>query len=77
MKPDLRSRISLRSIRATKRRNRVTEERKTGPTPALSLDRTGFALDMSAFLQARDPFAIVRTTERGRKNAPRDGRAWP
>ena len=49
MEPDLRSRISLRSIQATKRRNRVTEDRKTGPTPALSLDRTGFALHVTVF----------------------------
>jgi hypothetical protein len=55
----------------------VTEDRKAGPTPALSLDRTGFALDVTAFLQARDPFAIVRMTKRGRKSAPRDGRVWP
>jgi hypothetical protein len=32
MEPDLRSRISLRSLRATKRRNRVMEDRKPGPT---------------------------------------------
>src|ERR1700731_3669310 len=31
MEPNLRSRISLRSIRATKRRNCETEERKPGP----------------------------------------------
>ena len=77
MEPNLRSRISLRSIQATKRRSRVTEERKPGPTPALSLDRTGFALDVTIFLPACDPFAIVRTTERGRNNAPRDGGVWP
>jgi len=77
MEPDFCSRISLRSIRATKRRNRVTEERKAGPTPALSLDQTGFAIDVTIFLQACDPFAIVRTTERGRKNAPRNGGVWP
>jgi hypothetical protein len=41
------------------------------------LDRTGFALDVTTFLQARDPLAIVRTKKRGRKNAPRDGRVWP
>jgi hypothetical protein len=44
-------------IRATKP---GTEERKPGPTPVLSLDRTGFALDVTTFLQARDPFAIAR-----------------
>ena len=77
MEPDLRSRISLRSIQATKLRNgeaRVTEDRKAGPTPALSLDRTGFALDVTAFLQARAPFALRAHNERGRQSAPRDGR---
>jgi hypothetical protein len=33
---------------------RVTDERKAGPTPALSLDRTGFALDVNTILQARE-----------------------
>jgi hypothetical protein len=28
---------------------RVTDERKAGPTPALSQDRTGFALDVNTF----------------------------
>jgi hypothetical protein len=51
--------------------------KKDRPTPALSFDRTGFAIDVTIFLQACDPFAIMRTTERGRKNAPRDGRVWP
>src|ERR1700722_16820293 len=55
----------------------VTEHRKPGPTPALSLDRTGFARNVTTFLPARDPSAIVRTRKRGRKNAPRDGRVWP
>ena len=50
---------------------------KARPHPCPSLDRTGFAIDVTIFLQACDPFAIVRTTERGRKNAPRDGRVWP
>jgi hypothetical protein len=54
-----------------------TEDRKTGPTPALSLHRTGFALDVTTFLQTRDPFSIVRGMKRGRKSAPRDGRGWP
>jgi hypothetical protein len=27
----------------------VTEDRKAGTTPALSLDRTGFALDVTVF----------------------------
>jgi hypothetical protein len=27
----------------------ITEERKSGPTPALSLDRTGFAIDLTVF----------------------------
>ncbi|HLN40285.1 MAG TPA: hypothetical protein VK337_21070 [Xanthobacteraceae bacterium] len=54
-----------------------TDERKTGATPALSLDRTGFALDVTTFLQTRDPFSIVRGMKRGHKSAPRDGRVWP
>ena len=41
------------------RRNRNSEERKTGPTPDLSLDRTGFALDVTVFYLAR---AIVRAS---------------
>src|SRR5579864_2226185 len=45
----------------------ATEDRKTGPTPAPSLDRTGFALDVITFLPARDP--IARIINRGRKNA--------
>jgi hypothetical protein len=58
-------------------RNGLNGRTKARPTPALSLDRTGFAIDVTIFLQACDPFAIVRTIERGRKNAPRDGRVWP
>jgi hypothetical protein len=38
---------------------RVTDERKAGPTPALSLDRTGFALDVNTILQARE---IIRAS---------------
>jgi hypothetical protein len=53
-----------------------TDERKAGTTPALSLDRTGFAL-ADDIMPVRDPIAIVRTVKRGRKSAPRDGRAWP
>ena len=64
MEPDLRSRISLRSIQATKRRNRVTEDRKAGPTPDFPFSRTGFAIDVTAFLQARDPFAVARRKTR-------------
>jgi hypothetical protein len=30
---------------------RVTDERKAGPTPALSLDRTGFAIEVTVFFQ--------------------------
>jgi hypothetical protein len=56
---------------------RVTDERKAGPTRALSLDRTGFALDVSTFLQARDPIAIVGMMKLGAKARRGNGRAWP
>jgi hypothetical protein len=39
---------------------RVTDERKAGPTPTLSLDRTGFALDVSTFWQARENISASR-----------------
>src|SRR5580658_9620996 len=55
-------------------RNRNNGRPKDRPTPALSLDRTGFAIDVTTFLQARDRIAIVRTMKLARKNAPRDGR---
>jgi hypothetical protein len=54
-----------------------TDERKAGTTPALSQDRTGFAPDVTTFLQARDPFAIVRMMELGAKTRRGSGRAWP
>ncbi len=41
-----RSRIALRSIRATKP---GTEERKTGPTPGFLLSKAGFAFDVIVF----------------------------
>ena len=52
-----------------------TEERKAGPTPALSLDRTGFALDVTTFLQARDPFATARRKKLGRDTRSENGNA--
>jgi hypothetical protein len=75
MEPNHRSRISLRSTRATKRRNHVTEDRMAGPTPALSLDRTGFAFDVTTFLQAREPFALLAQNKLGRQDAPENGGA--
>jgi hypothetical protein len=39
---------------------RVMDERKAGTTPALSLDRTGFALDVSIFWQARENISASR-----------------
>ena len=63
MEPGLRSRISLRSIQATKRRNRVTEDRKTGPTPGFPLVRTGFALHVTVF--------CWRAFAHGKTRAPR------
>ena len=57
MELSLRSRISLRSIRATKRRNRVTEDRKAGTTPALPW--TGPVSRFSdRIFPARDPFEL-------------------
>jgi hypothetical protein len=38
------------------------------------LDRTGFALDVNTFLQARETFAIARRKKLGRQDAPRDGK---
>jgi hypothetical protein len=46
---------------------RVTDERKAGTTPALSLDRTGFALDVNRFLQARE---IIRASRAEKTRAP-------
>jgi hypothetical protein len=65
MEPDLRSRISLRSIQAAKLPNgeaRVTDERKAGPTPALSFDRTGFALHVTVFCR-RAKHSLSRAKE--------------
>ena len=65
MEPDLRSRISLRSIQATKLRNgeaRVTDDRQTGTTPTLSLDRTSFALHVTVFCR-RAKHSLSRAKE--------------
>jgi hypothetical protein len=50
---------------------------KSRPTPALSFSRTGFALDVTTFLQARDRLAIVRMMKLGAKTRRSNGRAWP
>src|ERR1700692_688993 len=49
MEPNLRSRISLRSIQATNDETDVTDQRKAGPTPGFPFPRTGFALDVTVF----------------------------
>ena len=54
----------------------VTEDRKAGPTPALSLDRTGFALDVTTFLQARVR-SLSRAEKLGRRDVPRERRCLP
>src|SRR5580658_3846042 len=51
-----------------------TEDRKAGPTPALFLDRTGFALHVTTFLQARDPFAIARRINSGAETRRENGK---
>ena len=75
MEPDLRSRISLRSIQATKRRNRCNGRLKDRPHPCPSLDRTGFAIDVTTFLQARDPFAVARQKNSRAKTRRENGGA--
>src|SRR5579862_4608519 len=61
MEPNLRSRISLRSIRATKRRNRNNGKPKARPHPCPSLDRAGFALHVAGFCNARAKRRAART----------------
>jgi hypothetical protein len=52
-----------------------TEDRKAGPP--LPFPWTGFALNVTTFLQACDPFAIARTTEGcARKTRCDNVRAW-
>ena len=60
MEPKLRSRISLRSIQATKRRNRHKRRRKPGPTPDFLKAEPGSPRRSSESRAARDalPHAI-------------------
>jgi hypothetical protein len=74
-KPHHRSRISLRSsgLRNGETRNGTLKGR---PTPALSLDRTGFALDVTAFCwrAIRSRFARIRSVTSSR--SWRSEREW-
>ena len=54
MEPDLRSRISLRSIQATKRRNRRERRRKPGATPDFLKAEPGSTCKSSESRAARD-----------------------
>ena len=60
MEPDLRSRISLRSIRATKDETGVSEDEKPGPTPDFRKAEPGSSCRSSESRAARDapPHAI-------------------
>ena len=56
-------------------RSRSNGRKKDRPHPWPSLDRTGFALDVTTFLQARDPVAVARRKNSRAKTRRENGGA--